>query len=89
MIIDVKVAINIIVLMIQAIFGFSKIRNYGLLLILPTLILFLILKEERFYDLALGQFLVFIIAWGVGKICSYCLQKKKLSDVDKSKIKDL
>lgn len=83
------IILNIVVLIVQILVSFTKFKNYGMILIIITSICFLIFKQENLYNLALTQFIIFMILFILNKLFLSSLNKKKNKEIEKVKIKDL
>lgn len=83
------IILNILVLVLQFYISFTRFKNYGIILVLFSCIVFLLTKQDIYYDLALAQLLIFILLFAVDKLTKNLLNKKRNKEIDKMKIKDL
>lgn len=89
MTIEIKIAIYLVLFLTQILFGFFKKKIFGVIPIFVSLIIFMITKIEQFYEAGIIQVFIFVIMYSATLIINKIINKKRLSEVDKMKIKDL
>ncbi len=89
MVINSNIIFFIIALLVQVLISFTKFRKFGILFVIISCIVFLILRDEMIYNLALTQFIIYFVLLVVFEIINHYMDKKKTREIDILKIKDL